>query len=273
MVHSLGQPTNRRTIQRQKIHPSPTNHGTDWTSRIITLIWTHCHKDWPGSSVVVERMLLKRVVLPLKWDLFTKTNATEKWWDYKYQRKCLVWSLFLLLLKVVEKLWYVLQLMSHSPKYFDSILGWWRRQITSLIEQDYKSFLLEGTWMGGRDGISSITRFRWDKSMSQKLLGRQHPEKKTRWVAKNTMAQCSLSQSTHTAATTGFTFFRWLGNLSWLFLCQWVRFRPEGDWQHLRRISLSRVYVEISCLITKDNQFTWENTHLELGIAGPQSWW
>jgi hypothetical protein len=29
----------------------------------------------------------------------------------------------LLLLKVVEKLWYVLQLMSHSPKYFDSILG------------------------------------------------------------------------------------------------------------------------------------------------------
>jgi hypothetical protein len=33
-------------LQRQKILPTPTNHGTGWTSRIITLIWTHCHHTW-----------------------------------------------------------------------------------------------------------------------------------------------------------------------------------------------------------------------------------
>jgi hypothetical protein len=33
-------------LQRQKILPTPTNHGTGWTSRIITLIWTHCHNAW-----------------------------------------------------------------------------------------------------------------------------------------------------------------------------------------------------------------------------------
>jgi hypothetical protein len=26
--------------------PYPTNHSTGWTSRINTLIWTHCHNTW-----------------------------------------------------------------------------------------------------------------------------------------------------------------------------------------------------------------------------------
>jgi hypothetical protein len=33
-------------LQRQKILPTPTSHGTGWTSRIISLIWTHCHNVW-----------------------------------------------------------------------------------------------------------------------------------------------------------------------------------------------------------------------------------
>jgi hypothetical protein len=27
-------------------YPTPTNHSTGWTSRIITHIWTHCHNAW-----------------------------------------------------------------------------------------------------------------------------------------------------------------------------------------------------------------------------------
>jgi hypothetical protein len=33
-------------LQRQKILPNLTSHGTGWTSRITTLIWTHCHNAW-----------------------------------------------------------------------------------------------------------------------------------------------------------------------------------------------------------------------------------
>jgi hypothetical protein len=35
-------------LHRQNIRPTSTNHGTDWTTgrRIVTLIWTHCHKAW-----------------------------------------------------------------------------------------------------------------------------------------------------------------------------------------------------------------------------------
>jgi hypothetical protein len=31
---------------RQKILLTPTSHYTGWTSRIITLIWIHCHTAW-----------------------------------------------------------------------------------------------------------------------------------------------------------------------------------------------------------------------------------
>jgi hypothetical protein len=43
LVHSLGNPP-IVVPSTTEIHPSSTNHGTGWTSRIITLIWTHCHK-------------------------------------------------------------------------------------------------------------------------------------------------------------------------------------------------------------------------------------
>jgi hypothetical protein len=33
-------------LHRQNIRPTSTNHGTGWTRRIVTLIWTHCHKAW-----------------------------------------------------------------------------------------------------------------------------------------------------------------------------------------------------------------------------------
>jgi hypothetical protein len=41
-------------LQRQKIHPTSTNHGTGWTSRKITLIRTHCQKTWFDRNQVLH---------------------------------------------------------------------------------------------------------------------------------------------------------------------------------------------------------------------------
>jgi hypothetical protein len=41
-------------LQRQKIHPIRTNHGTGWTSHIMTLIWALCHNAWLDRNQVLH---------------------------------------------------------------------------------------------------------------------------------------------------------------------------------------------------------------------------
>jgi hypothetical protein len=59
----FGQPTNRRTSNEKSILP-PTNHGTGWTSRTITLIWTHCHKAWLDRNQALTATISKPNILP-----------------------------------------------------------------------------------------------------------------------------------------------------------------------------------------------------------------